>query len=358
MAASSGAVRAGGAFVELFAQDNKLYRALDRAEARVRTFGGQMAKAGAAIAAAGATVSGPLGLAKKFAIDDGAAIDGLAKSLNTTAEDITAFGFAASKAGVPFEDLGGFLGGLNSKLTALADGTDASADRLREFGIYGRNLINLPFNEQMEQLAQAVRETINPIDRATIATEFFGDAGKAMLPLLTQGAAGMRNYMNEAKATGQVMTGGDAAKAAAAQRALNSAYESARKAVVEVGMALIPSTEVIAKFSAQFQAGAAAVRRVQVAPEIAGYIVDIARATRQAPSLSLGVSPRGATALLATARAWAWMNGRGFVTPDDVKALAQATLAHRLSLRPEAELEGVSVDSVLASAIGSVPVPR
>ncbi len=105
-------------------------------------------------------------------------------------------------------------------------------------------------------------------------------------------------------------------------------------------------------------AGAAAVRRVQVAPEIAGYIVDIARATRQAPSLSLGVSPRGATALLATARAWAWMNGRGFVTPDDVKALAQATLAHRLSLRPEAELEGVSVDSVLASAIGSVPVPR
>nr|WP_295696407.1 MoxR family ATPase [Lapillicoccus sp.] len=105
-------------------------------------------------------------------------------------------------------------------------------------------------------------------------------------------------------------------------------------------------------------AGAAAVRRVQVAPEIASYIVDIARATRQAPSLSLGVSPRGATALLATARAWAWMNGRGFVTPDDVKALAQATLAHRLSLRPEAELEGVSVDSVLASAIGSVPVPR
>ena len=96
----------------------------------------------------------------------------------------------------------------------------------------------------------------------------------------------------------------------------------------------------------------------QVAPEVAGYIVDIARATRSAPSLSLGVSPRGATALLATSRAWAWMNGRTFVTPDDVKALAHATLAHRLSLRPEAELEGVSVDSVLASAIGSVPVPR
>ena len=105
-------------------------------------------------------------------------------------------------------------------------------------------------------------------------------------------------------------------------------------------------------------AGVEAVRAITVAPEVAGYIVDIARATRSAPSLSLGASPRGATALLATSRAWAWMNGRTFVTPDDVKALAHATLAHRLSLRPEAELEGVSVGSVLASAIGSVPVPR
>ena len=105
-------------------------------------------------------------------------------------------------------------------------------------------------------------------------------------------------------------------------------------------------------------AGAAAVRQVVVSPEIAGYIVDIARATRESPSLALGVSPRGATALLATSRAWAWLSGRGFVTPDDVKTMAHATLAHRLTLRPEAELEGVSVDAVLASALGSVPVPR
>lgn len=105
-------------------------------------------------------------------------------------------------------------------------------------------------------------------------------------------------------------------------------------------------------------AGAAAVRRVSVAPEVAAYIVDIARATRVAPSLSLGVSPRGATALLATSRAWAWLNGRSFVTPDDVKSLAQATLAHRLTLRPEAELEGVSTATVLATSVASVPVPR
>jgi len=106
------------------------------------------------------------------------------------------------------------------------------------------------------------------------------------------------------------------------------------------------------------EAGRRAVREVQVSPEVAAYVVDVARATRQSPSLGLGASPRGAVALMRTARAWAWLSGRGFVTPDDVKALAQATLAHRLSLRPEAELEGVEVSAVLGSALGSVPVPR
>jgi MoxR-like ATPase len=106
------------------------------------------------------------------------------------------------------------------------------------------------------------------------------------------------------------------------------------------------------------EAGRRGVREVRLSPEVAGYVVDVARATRQAPSLGLGASPRGAVALMRTARAWAWLSGRDFVTPDDVKALAQATLAHRLSLRPEAELEGVEVSAVLASALGSVPVPR
>jgi MoxR-like ATPase len=98
--------------------------------------------------------------------------------------------------------------------------------------------------------------------------------------------------------------------------------------------------------------------RVQVAPEVLGYIVDLVRATRTSPSLSLGVSPRGATALLATSRAWAWLSGRGYVTPDDVKALAHPTLRHRVQLRAEAELEGVTAETVLDGVLGSVPVPR
>jgi MoxR-like ATPase len=101
-----------------------------------------------------------------------------------------------------------------------------------------------------------------------------------------------------------------------------------------------------------------ALKDVQVGPEVLGYVVDVCRATRTSPSLQLGVSPRGATALVATSRAWAWLSGRRYVTPDDVKALARPTLRHRIALRPEAELEGVTPDAVLETVLATVPVPR
>jgi MoxR-like ATPase len=93
-------------------------------------------------------------------------------------------------------------------------------------------------------------------------------------------------------------------------------------------------------------------------PQVMAYIVDVVRATRLSPSLQLGVSPRGATAIMNTARAWAWLSGRDYVSPDDVKALAFPTLRHRVVLRPEAELEGVTADSVIESILATVPVPR
>jgi MoxR-like ATPase len=110
--------------------------------------------------------------------------------------------------------------------------------------------------------------------------------------------------------------------------------------------------------AADLAAGRAAAARVSVAPEVLSYIVDLCRATRSSPSVSLGASPRGATALLRTSRAWAWLSGRDFVTPDDVKALARPTLRHRLALRPEAELEGATTDAVLEGVLATVPVPR
>jgi len=100
------------------------------------------------------------------------------------------------------------------------------------------------------------------------------------------------------------------------------------------------------------------VAAVVVDPKVQGYIVDLARATRDAPAVALGVSPRGAAMLLHAARAWAWLGGRSFVTPDDVKLMAKPTWRHRVQLRPEVELEGATPDAVLDAVLASIPVPR
>ncbi|GAC1531863.1 MAG: MoxR family ATPase [Acidimicrobiales bacterium] len=100
------------------------------------------------------------------------------------------------------------------------------------------------------------------------------------------------------------------------------------------------------------------VAAIRVEPAVQSYIVAIVRATRDSPSLTLGVSPRGATMLLHAAKAWAWMSARSFVTPDEVKAIAKPTLRHRVRVRPEIELEGATADGVLEAILGAVPVPR
>ena len=99
------------------------------------------------------------------------------------------------------------------------------------------------------------------------------------------------------------------------------------------------------------------VRTVTISPDVMAYAVDLARGTRQSPSVKLGVSPRGTTALLAASRAWAWLTGSTGVTPDHIQAMALPVLRHRIQLRPEAELEGVSADTVLRSILQQVRVP-
>jgi MoxR-like ATPase len=110
--------------------------------------------------------------------------------------------------------------------------------------------------------------------------------------------------------------------------------------------------------AADLDAARLEVDALRVDPVVQAYIVAVARATRESPSLRLGVSPRGATMLLHASKAWAWLSGRPFVTPDEVKAMAKPTLRHRIEVRPEVELEGVTADGVLDGILATVPVPR
>jgi MoxR-like ATPase len=95
-----------------------------------------------------------------------------------------------------------------------------------------------------------------------------------------------------------------------------------------------------------------------VQDRVVDYIVALVRRTRELPSVALGASPRAAVHLLASAKAAARLSGRDFVIPDDVVAVAPAVLRHRITLRPEAELERYRADDAITAAVGSVPVPR
>jgi MoxR-like ATPase len=109
---------------------------------------------------------------------------------------------------------------------------------------------------------------------------------------------------------------------------------------------------------ADLRSARAEIDQVTVEPAILRYIVQLGRATRESPSLQLGVSPRGLTWLLHASKAWAWLSGRGFVTPDEVKAVAKPCLRHRILVRPELELEGTVADAVLDGLLATVPTPR
>jgi MoxR-like ATPase len=99
-------------------------------------------------------------------------------------------------------------------------------------------------------------------------------------------------------------------------------------------------------------------RDLKLEPSLLRYISDLARRTRNWPSVSLGASPRAAISLMLVAKALAALNDRDYVIPDDVKAAALPALRHRLVLRPEAELEGFDTDRVLHDVLAAVEVPK
>jgi MoxR-like ATPase len=102
----------------------------------------------------------------------------------------------------------------------------------------------------------------------------------------------------------------------------------------------------------------AAVERVEVDDDLLAYIIGLVGATRAHPQIQVGASPRGGLALVQLARARAMLDGRDYVTPEDVKAVAVPALAHRVTLRPELWVRRISADDVVAGIVGSVPTPR
>jgi MoxR-like ATPase len=97
---------------------------------------------------------------------------------------------------------------------------------------------------------------------------------------------------------------------------------------------------------------------ITISDSIIDYTMKIVRKTRESDAIRFGASTRAAISISKTARAWAYLSGRDYVTPDDIKMVAKPALSHRIQLSPHAELEGAAIDQVIEELVGSVPVPR
>jgi len=118
-----------------------------------------------------------------------------------------------------------------------------------------------------------------------------------------------------------------------------------------VGLHPVMSPEILAQCRAE-------IRQVQVDDGVLKYVTDIAQASRKSLDLILGGSPRASISLLLAAKTWAAMQNRAYVTPDDVKFLARPVYRHRIILKPEAEIEGLTPDTAMARILARVDVPR
>jgi MoxR-like ATPase len=134
----------------------------------------------------------------------------------------------------------------------------------------------------------------------------------------------------------------------AAERRIASRHQAAAEPLDSVGKVVEPDEVASLRDAA---------RTVRVAEEVEGYLVALVRATREHEDVRMGASPRSSVSLYRAAQAWALLEGRGFVLPDDVRTIAHAVLDHRLLLDVDRELRGATVGGVVESVLESVPVP-
>jgi MoxR-like ATPase len=127
--------------------------------------------------------------------------------------------------------------------------------------------------------------------------------------------------------------------------------EAPEKVLVNGQVKQIITPEILAKLRESLE-------EILVKEELSGYIVDIVRQTRRHPSVLVGAGPRATQALILAGRTHAAINGRDFITPDDIKTMALPVLEHRLILRPEYEIEGLTADEVIGEILKEIAVPR
>lgn len=257
---AAGGIRAGAAFVELFAKDNALLRAFDRARDRTRQLAGYMAAGGATAAAASATILGAVGSLFAGVVKGNVEAGRMARRFGDTVENFTALQYAAAKTGVPIEQLGDVLENLPERIDDAVQGGGEAAEVFRRMGIDARGFMALPLTERFARLADGL-QGFNDVQRSSILGKLFSDKGQMLGEMFAGGSAGFKGLLAEAGALGAVVSTEQERQSKEVSDAWFMAAVAAKTAVAEIGAALLPQAGVIRQVAQGVVAGASAIRQ-------------------------------------------------------------------------------------------------
>lgn len=244
---SASAIRAGRAFVELFADDSKLVRGLRAAEKKVRAFGQDVRDMGLKIMGLGSMVLAPLiGMAKGFA-DTGSQIFDMAKRTGVSAEALSVLGYAAEQTGTDVNALEKGLRKMRKTIGDAIGGSGSAQAALARLGLTVKDLQNLAPDEQFKLIADRIDKIVDPALKASAAMAIFGTRiGPMLMPMLEGGAAKLKEFEDRARALGLVISTEDAAAGKKFGDVLKDLWLTIKMAGFAIGAALAPTLKDLA----------------------------------------------------------------------------------------------------------------
>ncbi|OHB51765.1 MAG: hypothetical protein A2Y12_01385 [Planctomycetes bacterium GWF2_42_9] len=240
MAGKSGAIKAGAAYVEIFADKSPLMRGLKSAEASVRKWGQSISSFGKQMMGMGTAIVAPLVSAAKYLSTYGDNIAKASKRTGIGVESLSALGFAAEQSG---SNLEGVEKGVRKMQQSILDanmGLKATTEIFGMLGLSADSFKGLKPEEQFKLIADKLSQIQDPSTRAAIAMKIFGRAGTQLLPMMEKGAAGINELMEEAKRLGLVMSSEDALAAEELNDALNRMWRTIKMSFANIGAAVAP----------------------------------------------------------------------------------------------------------------------
>jgi hypothetical protein len=234
--AQSGGIRAGAAFIELYANDVRLVKGLQGASRRLKAFGAGLEAVGLRMMALGAGIVAPLLASAKGYADMGDQLDKMSKRTGFSVETLSELGYAAQLAGTDLAEVEVAAKRMQRVIVSAADGSKAAADALAMLGFDAEQLQLLKPEDQFLAIAKRLSEIADPTQRAAAAMEVFGRSGTSILPMLEN----LGQARAEARRLGVVMSTEDAKAAAEMHDAFTRVMAVLRSLVVTVGSALAP----------------------------------------------------------------------------------------------------------------------